>query len=156
MVAMMKNLGTIVFAGGFVIAALALWSLSGGTWGRQEQYAITGRDQRQFGDPTHTPMLGLAPLKGEKRAPLAVTKEIYDAVRDNDQLHIRTRLIPLVGGELIQYSIMRAGSPAREWDEGWPFFGFSLFLGAFLGGGLLFALFSYLAAVFRLKAPTDV
>ncbi len=151
----MRHLSSVIFFTGMALAAAATWSMSGSKWGKTEQYAITGRDQRKFGDPTFTPMLGLAAIKGEQRQPLAVSKEIYDAVRENDTLQIQSRLIPLLGGELIQYTLSRAGSPVKEWDEGWPFYGFAIFIVSFLGGGLLFAAFRFFAAVFRLKAPTE-
>ena len=152
---MMRNLGSIVFFAGMAIAAAAVWSMSGGKWGKSEQYAVSGRDQRQFGSPTFTPVLGLSAIRGDQRSPLAVSKEVYDAVRENDQLGIRTRIIPFLGGELIQYSLERSGSPVLQWDEGWPFYGFAMFVASFVGGAVIFGVFRYLAAVFRLKAPTE-
>ncbi len=151
----MRHLSSAVFFTGMAIAAVAVWSMSGSKWGKTEQYAVIGRDQRKFGDPAFTPMLGLSAIKGEQRSPLAVSKEVYDAVRENDLLQIQSRLIPMLGGELIQYTLSRAGSPVKEWDEGWPFYGFAFFVVSFSGGGLLFAVFRFLAAVFRLKAPTE-
>jgi hypothetical protein len=151
----MRHLGSLVFFAGMAISAGAIWSLSASKWGKEEQFVVTGRDQRKFGDPTFTPMLGLSALRGAQRQPLAVPKDVYDDVLENDQLQIRTRMIPFLAGELIQYSLVRAGSTVKAWDEGWPFYGFAMFVASFAGGALLFAVFRYLAAVFRLKAPSE-
>jgi len=153
-----RNLSTWAFLLGAAAAAGALWVHCGNT-GRSEEYAVSGGHVYEIGkgeSAQQAPRLALATIKGADRQPLEVSREMYDAVRDGDQLHIRTRTVPVLGGELIQYAIVRGGATQIEWQEGAPFFGFSLGLIALLGGGAGFLLYRFIAALFKFKPPSDV
>lgn len=154
----MRSLSTWAFLLGTAATAGGLWVHCGNT-GKTEEYAVSGGNVYEIGKGESAqlaPRLALATIKGADRQPLEVSREMYDAVRDGDQLHIRTRTVPVLGGELIQYAIVRGGATQVEWQEGAPFFGFSLGVIAFLGGGAGFLLYRFIAAVFKFKPPSDV
>ncbi len=153
-----RSLSTWAFLLGAAASGAALWVYCGNT-GKTEEYAVSGGHVYEIGkgeSAQQAPRLALATIKGADRQPLEVSREMYDAVRDGDQLHIRTRTVPVLGGEFIQYTVVRGGATQVEWQEGAPFFGFSLALIAFLGGGAGFLLYRFIAAVFKFKPPSDV
>ncbi len=153
----MRHISTIVFFAGLLGGGGVLWSMSLSKWGADEAYVIVGRQYGQVGaaQPVHAPRLSLQKIKGAERRPIEVAVEIYEAVRENDQLQIKTRLIPVIQGELTQYTLLRGGAPVRTWDEGWFFYAVAIGIASLLIAGILTALWFWLQAALRLKPPQD-
>jgi hypothetical protein len=153
-----KRLSTWIFLLGAAATAVVLWTTSGERWGRMEEHVVAGGAVGEIGreKPMEISRLALRPLRDTpERQPLEVPREVFDQARDADQIQIRTRSLPVLGGDLIQYSLIRSGAVIVEWNEGWPFYGFTMAIYSFLGGGLLFALYRWIAAVFRFSPPSD-
>ncbi|MBI2933907.1 MAG: hypothetical protein HYY16_19860 [Planctomycetes bacterium] len=147
---MPKGLGWI-FTAGAAAGAVAVWILSDGAWGRQEEHAIVGQDLQR----ADAPCLFLLPIRGEARGRLAVPQEVCEAVAQGDVLFLSVRRIPLLQADLERYAIIRSGTAIRTWEEGWPFYGLALAVAALAGGALLAALAYGANAVFRLRAPAE-
>ena len=154
---MARRLRFWVFVIGLAGGAVGLLHFSLRAWGRLEEYAIAGRQYRSVGkeNPVDAPRLALRTSQGVWREPLEVPQSVFEAVQERDEVRIQIRRIPILGGEMCQYTLLRASSPVVEWNEGAPFFALSLGLGSLLVAVALVALFSFASAVFRWQAPSE-
>jgi hypothetical protein len=152
---MSARIGGFGFLLGSLLSAAVVYVLSAGVWGDTSEYVVASKGTKMVAADDRIVTLYVATRTGRPRSDFEVPRAAYDAATTDDVIHVESRRIPLLNGERLTYSVLHGNDVRHAWTEGKPFYYGSLAVaGAVLGLGVTLLL-GFIAAVLRVKAPSE-
>jgi hypothetical protein len=138
----------VVFLLVTAVAAYVFHGMASGTWGKQSDYHVVRRGTgRVAGDQKATIYVTPRDTKDD-RVEFELSEQSFSQILAGDELHLQRLKLP-VGGERIDYTVLRSGVMVYEWKEGEPFYYSTLVVLSVAAGAVLLFLLAMLMNMFK-------
>ncbi len=91
-------------------------------WGKRLEYTVTYRGGDKVADETKKAIIVKPQTAGDERTKFELAAETYGKIESGDTLKLDVRRLPVVGGDLLRYTVLRGGAAVFSWEEGASFY----------------------------------